>query len=66
MAGDLGIEVKVAGSLSSVTRQLFRYAESDLIGSLLLITNRIALHSRLPAEMNHKPLRVLQLLSGSL
>jgi hypothetical protein len=66
MVEDLGLEVKVAGSLSSVTRQLFRYAESPLIGSLLLVTSRIALHSRLPAQMNGKPLRVLRLMSSAI
>jgi hypothetical protein len=66
MVGDVGIEVKTAGSLAGVTRQLFRYSESPLVGSLLLVTNRIALHSHLPVEMNHKPLRVLRLVNSAL
>lgn len=63
---DLVVEVKVAGSLASVTRQLYRYSESKRVGSLLLVTNRIALHSRLPNEMNHKPLKVLRLINSAL
>lgn len=66
LVGDVALEVKVAGSLSGVTRQLFRYSESNLVGSLLLVTTRMALHSQLPTEMNHKPLRVLRLMNSAL
>lgn len=53
----LGIELKVGGSLAEVTRQLHRYAQSDLILGLILVTTR-SRHRVLPCEINGKPLLV--------
>lgn len=60
----LGIEVKVDGSTSAVTRQIHRYTQHERISALLLVTARTR-HAALPAEMNGKPVHVLVLL-GSL
>lgn len=53
----IGVEVKVKGSLSDVTRQLFRYcAHPELAGVLLATTLRR--HNNMPATMQGKPLGV--------
>lgn len=59
----IGIEVKVAGSASKALRQLERYALSDQIDELVLVTDRIQAGAQ-PATINGKPLRVLHLLGG--
>jgi len=61
----IGIEVKTNDSrggagLTSVTRQLWRYAKSDDISSLILITTR-SKHRDLPTEILGKPLLVVYL-----
>jgi hypothetical protein len=53
----VGIEVKIAGSWRDVQRQLERYAESDQIDELVLVTTK-PLHNRVAAVMNGKPVRV--------
>jgi hypothetical protein len=65
LIGDVGIEVKINGSLTSVMQQLHRYAKSDRITSLILVTGRIQLN-RVPDRLNGKPLRVAALLSSIL
>ncbi|RKH02967.1 hypothetical protein D7X32_15265 [Corallococcus carmarthensis] len=61
----VGLEVKVDGGLSEVTRQLLRYAEREDIHALLLITTR-SRHDSLPAHMQGKPVRVAVLRGGLL
>jgi len=61
----IGIEVKTNDSrggagLTSVTRQLWRYAKNDQIKALILITTR-AKHRDLPTEILGKPLLVVYL-----
>lgn len=46
LAGSTGIEVKVKGSAPLVLAQLIRYAHSDVIDRLVLVTNRNA-HRRI-------------------
>jgi len=63
--GGIGIEVKTNDSrggagLSAVTRQLWRYAKSDEIKALILITTR-SKHRELPNEILGKPLLVVYL-----
>lgn len=58
----IGIEIKVDMSLEGVTRQLWRYADSPAIESLILVTTR-HIHQQLPLEMKGKPLRVVYLLN---
>jgi hypothetical protein len=52
LCGAVGIEVKVKGSLADVGRQVNRYAVSDQIDALFLVTTK-RLH-RLPALINGK------------
>ena len=58
LVGDLGLEIKVDGSLSLVTRQVHRYLQSDQVKGLLLLTSRQK-HRNLPSTINGKPVRVL-------
>ena len=55
-----GIEVKIQGSLTQVMRQLRRYADSDDVDDLVLVTTR-ALHRQLPHTLGGKPLTVIWL-----
>jgi len=61
----IGIEVKTNDSrggaaLSTVTRQLWRYAKSEEIKALILITTR-SKHRELPPDILGKPLLVIYL-----
>ncbi len=53
LRGGIGIEVKTGGSLSQLTRQLYRYAEARSVKVIIVI---IALRrlSNLPSEINGK------------
>lgn len=62
--GCVGVEVKIAGIPSSVERQMRRYAESDRLTGLVLVTNR-ARH-RPAASMCGKPVVVASLLGAAL
>lgn len=53
MVGSVGVEVKLDGSLSALTRQLHRYAQSDRVESLLVVTTRARL-ARVPQSLNGK------------
>lgn len=57
LIGRLGVEVKVAGATNTVARQLLRYAASDRVDVLLLVTTRLA-HLQLPQSVGGKPLIV--------
>jgi hypothetical protein len=58
LVGRVGVEVKVGGSPTRVLAQLRRYAESDRIDGLVLVTSQM--RHRIPAEINGKPVeRVL-------
>lgn len=59
----LGIEIKVDGSLSSVTRQLWRYSKLESITELILVTTKLQ-HTQLPADINGKPLSIVHLLNS--
>ena len=52
------IEVKVGGSLSDLTRQLARYAESERITGLLVVTTKDR-HRQLPPSLSGKPIACL-------
>lgn len=65
LAGDLGIEVKVDGGVTEITRQLHRYAQSERIGRLLLVTTRMR-HLSCARSLNGKSVEVLHLIGGSL
>lgn len=59
---NVGVEVKCKGSLSSVTRQLFRYSLSSQIDSLVLCTTLVK-HTRLPPVLGQTSVRVVCLAS---
>lgn len=63
--GRVGIEVKIEGGLSEVTRQLHRYAQCDRLESLVLVTTRMR-HLALPRELNAKHVSIVHLIGGSL
>jgi hypothetical protein len=58
LAGRVGIEVKIKCGLSDMTRQLHRYAQSDLVDALLLVTPSMRLRSLVPRRLNNKPVVV--------
>ena len=62
---NVGIEVKIGSALAAVTRQLARYAEFDEIDELLLVTTK-AVHHRIPAELNGKPVVLCSLVEAGL
>lgn len=55
LAGRVGIEVKVKGSLADVRRQLSRYAATGDVDELILVTTRSA-HHRIPPTLAGVPL----------
>lgn len=63
LVGTVGVEVKVAGTAAAAKRQLERYAESDRVEELVLVTDRVQAGAQ-PATINGKPLRVVALLGG--
>ena len=65
VGGHLGLEVKIEGALSEVTRQLHRYAQHDQIQGLVLVTTRMR-HRALMRELNGKRIDVVHLIGGSL
>ena len=65
LVGSVGVEVKVAGKPDSVVRQLTRYAESDDIDALVLVTSRVR-HLDLPALINGKPVVSVSLVGAGL
>jgi hypothetical protein len=65
MVGDVGVEVKIDGGLSEVTRQLHRYAQSPRVAHLFLLTTRMR-HLNVPRELNGKRINVVHLIGGSL
>jgi hypothetical protein len=60
VSGGIAIEVKIAGSLAAITRQLFRYADQDRVSQLILVTTRTQ-HRVLPQIINGKPLYIVSL-----
>lgn len=60
IAGEIGLEVKVDGSLTAVTEQLFRYAGSGGVNYLILATTRNA-HRRIADRINGVSVDVVRL-----
>ncbi|MFD2082870.1 hypothetical protein SAMN05421678_11839 [Actinopolymorpha cephalotaxi] len=58
--GNVGIEVKVAGNAANVRRQLTRYAASDQLEELVLVTTKAA-HRGIPEEIGGKPVHLVWL-----
>lgn len=64
LCGSIAIEVKIAGSRPQVITQIHRYAQSDLVSAIILVTRK-ACHLNMPASINGKGLYVASLLGGS-
>lgn len=60
----IGIEVKVAGKPDAVLAQVTRYAQSELVDGLILVTTRM--RHRLPPEINGKPVYLHSLATARL
>ena len=56
----IAIEVKVDGTLTSVTRQLYRYAGRPEVRHLILVTTRTK-HRQIPRVINTKPVYLVEL-----
>lgn len=65
MVKDIGIEVKVGGSLSALTRQAHRYLLSEKLTGLVVVSSR-TFHDRFPQLLNDKPLRVVGLIQSAI
>jgi hypothetical protein len=64
LVGDVGVEVKVAGSLASVGAQLLRYLGSDLLSAIVLVTTKRA-HAGLRGTLLGKRVEVHVLTGGA-
>lgn len=60
LCGHIAIEIKTDGSLAMVTRQLHRYAKSERVAEIVLVTTR-AKHLAVPASVRGKPVRAVWL-----
>lgn len=63
-AGALAIEVKIAGTNGDVRRQLTRYAASDRVAELMLVTTVRRHLSQLGPQIGGKPLTLVLLRGG--
>lgn len=64
-ADGVGIEVKVAGSLAAVTRQMTRYAAHPGVRELVLVTTR-ATHHAIPRNLGGVPVALYSLIGQGL
>lgn len=62
LVGTVAIEAKVDGSLADLTRQVHRYAKSDRVQAIVVVSSK-ARHRMLPPEISGKPLRVVPLVA---
>lgn len=60
VAGRIGVEVKVAGTVAELQRQISRYLASDLLDGLVVVTTRVG-HLALPIAIHGKPVAVVTL-----
>ncbi len=60
----VAIEVKISGSLTDLTMQVHRYMQSEEVVGVVVVTPKMRL-TRLPAEINGKPLAVAHLASSA-
>lgn len=66
LLGDVGVEVKIAGSPAEIFRQLLRYAELPQIASLIVVTDKTRIVRGLPSHVLGKPLAIVSLAEASL
>lgn len=58
LPGGIGVEVKIEGSLSALTRQLHRYAQRPEISALIVVTTQRRL-ARVPPRISGKHVHVV-------
>jgi hypothetical protein len=58
LVGTIGLELKIDGTLANLTRQLDRYAASERISELLVVSTRLTL-CRVPTELRGKPVHTI-------
>lgn len=63
MVGGIAVEVKVDGAKNEVLRQIHRYAQSDMVSAIVVVTDK-ARHLNLPCCLNGKPVVVSSLIVG--
>ena len=56
----VAVEVKIDGTLSELTRQVYRYAEIETLAGVVAVVGRARLRD-LPDTMNGKPIAVVHL-----
>lgn len=61
LVGTTGVEVKTKGQAPAVAKQLQRYAASDRIDEIVLVTTKSNHQSFMPTEIKGKPVRVVWL-----
>lgn len=59
----IAVEVKIAGSLPELTRQVFRYAKNERVHAILIVTSRLRLAS-LSEEIDGKAVATVYLQRG--
>lgn len=64
MIGSVGLEVKIGGGISALTRQLARYATHPAVSALVVVTAKEQHRLQLPSVLNGKPLHVIALRGG--
>jgi len=60
LAGEIGLEVKIAGAPAEIVRQLQSYAYTGRVAYLILATSRNR-HARMPSVLNGVPVDVVYL-----
>jgi len=61
LIGVIGVEVKVSGGPSEITRQLMRYAASPKVEGLILVTRKMQHARAIPDELAGKPVKTVTL-----
>lgn len=65
ICGSIGLEVKTGGTWVGIIRQLMRYASSDIITSIILISRK-SVFSKVPNILRRKPVYVVDLWKSAL
>lgn len=63
LVGSVAVELKTKGARNAVLAQLIRYAQSDRVEDILLVTTRYA-HCQMPPELNGKRVLVALIQRG--
>lgn len=64
MVEAIGVEVKIGGGISALTRQLLRYAQVERVAELVVVSTRLQLSLQVPRDLNGKPVSVVTIMGG--